>query len=87
MDDLGQWLEQIGLSEYAELFAEQRIGRDVLRELTEQDLKDFGLRSATASDCFGRSLLSMSPLMKRPLRPRRPKSSPSTRPARRNDAI
>ena len=43
MDDIRQWLEQIGLDKYAELFAEQRIGYDVIGELSEQDLKEFGL--------------------------------------------
>src|ERR1700716_4273788 len=41
--DLGQWLHDIGLGDYVESFAEQRITSDVLSELSEQDLKELGL--------------------------------------------
>jgi class 3 adenylate cyclase/predicted ATPase len=37
------WLAGIGLSQYAALFEENRIGLDVLPHLTDQDLKDLGL--------------------------------------------
>jgi len=43
MDNMRQWLEQIGLGEYADLFTEQRIDHDVLRERTEPDLLEFRL--------------------------------------------
>lgn len=37
------WLEQIDLGQYAELFADNRIGFDVLHDLTESDLKGLGV--------------------------------------------
>ena len=38
--EIDQWLERIGLAQYAALFAENEIDLDVLPELTEQDLKE-----------------------------------------------
>jgi class 3 adenylate cyclase/predicted ATPase len=43
MQQIAQWLEKIGLSEYAQRFAENGIDISVLRHLTEQDLKDIGV--------------------------------------------
>src|SRR6516165_2771829 len=40
---IADWLEKLGMSEYAQLFAENRIDFSVLRDLTEQDLKDLGV--------------------------------------------
>ena len=40
---IGEWLASIGLSEYAQRFAENAIDLSVLRDLTEQDLKDLGV--------------------------------------------
>src|SRR5580704_9738767 len=42
-DDLGQWLCGIGLGDYVESFATQRVTWDVLDDLSEQDLKELGL--------------------------------------------
>lgn len=38
-----EWLESIGLSEYAQRFAENGIDLSVVHDLTEQDLKDLGV--------------------------------------------
>jgi SAM domain (Sterile alpha motif) len=43
MQDLAHWLEQLGMSEYAERFAENGINFAALRYLTDQDLKDIGV--------------------------------------------
>lgn len=40
---IAKWLEGLGLSEYAEVFVEQRIDEEVLPDLTDADLKDLGL--------------------------------------------
>ena len=40
---IAKWLEGLGLSEYAEVFAEQRIDEEVLPDLTDADLKDLRL--------------------------------------------
>ena len=43
MQKIGEWLENLGLSEYAERFADNAIDLSVVRDLTEQDLKDLGV--------------------------------------------
>ena len=43
MLSIREWLHSLGLSEYAELFAENRIDLSILRDLTDQDLKDLGI--------------------------------------------
>jgi class 3 adenylate cyclase len=40
---IADWLETLGMSEYAQRFAENRIDFSVLRDLTDQDLKDLGI--------------------------------------------
>jgi len=40
MQQIADWLKELGLSEYAQRFAENRIDFSVLRDLTDQDLKD-----------------------------------------------
>jgi hypothetical protein len=43
MQDLAHWLEELGMSEYAQRFAENRIDFSVLPDLTDSDLKDIGV--------------------------------------------
>jgi class 3 adenylate cyclase/predicted ATPase len=43
MPSIAGWLGSLGLSEYADRFAENRIDVSILRELTDQDLKDLGV--------------------------------------------
>ena len=43
MQEVADWLESLGMSEYAQRFAENRIDFSVLPELTDQDLKDLGV--------------------------------------------
>jgi SAM domain (Sterile alpha motif) len=40
---IADWLGKLGMSEYAQRFAENGIGIAALRHLTEQDLKDIGV--------------------------------------------
>jgi hypothetical protein len=40
---MADWLKKLGMSEYAERFAENDIDASVLPELTDQDLKDLGI--------------------------------------------
>jgi class 3 adenylate cyclase len=44
MQQIADWLEKLGLSEYAGRFADNAIDLSVVRDLTEQDLKDLGVR-------------------------------------------
>jgi class 3 adenylate cyclase/predicted ATPase len=43
MEQIAEWLEKLGMSDYNERFAENRIDFSVLRDLTDQDLKDLGI--------------------------------------------
>ena len=43
MKGVAEWLSLIGLSEYAQRFADNAIDLSVLRDLTEQDLEDLGI--------------------------------------------
>jgi class 3 adenylate cyclase/tetratricopeptide (TPR) repeat protein len=43
MQQIADWLKTLGLSEYADCFAENGIDVSVLRHLTDQDLKDIGV--------------------------------------------
>ena len=42
-DEIGRWLENLGLGKYAQAFAENEIDIDVLPHLSEQDLEKVGL--------------------------------------------
>jgi class 3 adenylate cyclase/tetratricopeptide (TPR) repeat protein len=43
MKGIAEWLGSIGLSEYAQRFAENAIDLSVIRDLTDQDLKELGV--------------------------------------------
>ena len=43
MQRIADWLEKLGMSEYAQRFAENRIDFSVLPELTDQHLTNLGL--------------------------------------------
>jgi SAM domain (Sterile alpha motif) len=43
MQQIADWLKQLGMSEYAERFAENRIDLSVLPDLTDQDLEKLGV--------------------------------------------
>jgi hypothetical protein len=43
MAKVKEWLEDLGLGRYAELFAEHHIDFDVLADLTESDLAQLGV--------------------------------------------
>src|ERR1700756_2508980 len=43
MQQIEDWLEKLGLSEYAPRFAENGIGLAALHHLTDQDLKEIGV--------------------------------------------
>ena len=43
MEEIADWLEKLGMSEYTQSFTEHRIDVSVLRYLTDQDFKDIGI--------------------------------------------
>jgi class 3 adenylate cyclase/tetratricopeptide (TPR) repeat protein/ABC-type transport system involved in cytochrome c biogenesis ATPase subunit len=44
VQQIADWLEKLGLAEYAQRFADNAVDLSVIRDLTEQDLKDLGVR-------------------------------------------
>ena len=63
MPEVVDWLKTLGMSEYAERFAESDIDSSVLPELTDQDLeRTWRLARASAEDvACDRASLSLSP--------------------------
>jgi hypothetical protein len=64
VQEIADWLENLGMAEYAERFAENKIDISVLRHLTDQDLKDIGagcplVRLVTSSVCDVLALFSL----------------------------
>src|SRR5512144_2653387 len=45
MQQIADWLEELGMSEYAQRFADNDIDLTILRDLTDQDLKELGVAS------------------------------------------
>ncbi len=43
MQQVSEWLEKLGLGQYAQRFAENDISFSVLPDLTDQDLKEIGV--------------------------------------------
>ena len=43
MRTVAEWLASLGLSEYAQRFAENRVDGSVLPDLTDQDLTELGI--------------------------------------------
>ena len=45
MQQVADWLEKLGLGQYAQRFAENDINFSILSDLTDQDLKELGMSS------------------------------------------
>jgi hypothetical protein len=43
MQQIADWLEKLGMPEYVQCFADNKIDVSVLPHLTDQDLKDIGI--------------------------------------------
>ena len=52
---MADWLEKLGVSEYARTFAENDIDFSVLSDLTDQHLKDLGVSSLGHRDLLRRT--------------------------------
>ena len=72
MQKIADWLGQLGLSEYAQRFADNAIDLSVIGDLTEQDLKDLGVLLGIAAKFCAQSRSSMGsrllPVKQRPNR-------------------
>src|SRR5262249_3500572 len=70
------WLKKLGMSEYAERFAENGISFAALRHLTDQDLKDIGV-------LLGHRRIMLAAIQE--LAATAPSAPPPTQPAPKND--
>ena len=59
MQQIADWLEKLGMSEYAQRFAENDIDFSVLRDLTDQDLKELGVFARASPEDAARRLPSL----------------------------
>ena len=76
MQQIADWLEEIGMSEYAERFAANDIDTTVLGHLTDQDLKDLGVSLGHRRKILA-AIADIAPFCCR----RRPTQSPKTPPS------
>jgi SAM domain (Sterile alpha motif) len=56
MQSIAEWLERLGLGQYAQRFAENGIDVSVLQDLTDQDLREVGVLLGSrprSQRCFG----------------------------------
>ena len=51
MRGIAEWLASLGLEEYVQPFVDNAIDTSILRDLTEQDLKDLGVLLGIAARC------------------------------------
>jgi len=50
LQPIADWLEKLGLGQYAPRFTENEIDVSVLRHLTDQDFKDMGVPARTSAE-------------------------------------
>ncbi|TMJ37233.1 MAG: hypothetical protein E6G89_14755 [Alphaproteobacteria bacterium] len=55
MSQIAAWLARLGLSKYAEAFAAHEVDFEVLRHLSDDDLKELGLPSDRGAKFWPRS--------------------------------
>ncbi len=58
--DIGEWLEQLGLGEYAEAFAKNRIKIDHLADLIEDDLRELGVAAMGDRKTLSRAIAALA---------------------------
>src|SRR5215471_16729819 len=82
MRQVAEWLKDLGMPEYAERFAENKIDISVLPDLTEQHLKDLGVALGHRL----KMLRAIRDLSGAPVAPTLPSAPTATEPTRRDDA-
>jgi class 3 adenylate cyclase len=82
MQQIADWLKILGMSEYAERFAENKIDISVLPDLTEQHLKDLGVALGDRL----KILRAIRDLGDAPVAVTAPSTPAATEPTRRDDA-
>ena len=66
MQPIADWLEKLGLSEYAQRFADNDIDFTILRDLTDQDLEKIGIASLGHRRKILRAIGNLEPIETRP---------------------
>src|ERR1700722_14387982 len=81
MQRVSEWLEKLGLVQYAQRFAENDITFAILPDLTDQDLKELGVASLGHRRQLLRAIVELgnTPATTTPIPPR-PSSSPPIAP-------
>jgi hypothetical protein len=51
MQQIAEWLEKLGLGQYAQRFAENGIDVSLLHHLTDEELKKIGVLPGIAANC------------------------------------
>ena len=83
MQQIADWLKKLGMSEYTDRFVENHIDESIIRELTDQDLKDLGVVSLGHRR---KMLRAIRDLDNASLAATAPSAPPTTEPTRRDDA-
>ena len=82
MQQIGDWLKKLGMSEYAPRFVENRIDLSVLPDLTDQDLEKLGVLLGDRR----KMLRAIRDLGNSSVAATAPPAPVATEPARRDDA-
>jgi class 3 adenylate cyclase len=86
MQQIAHWLEKLGMSEYAQRFAENRIDLSVLPDLTDQHLKDLGIALGDRLKIL-RAIRELSGAVLAPLQPVLTESKPQDTAERRHVTV
>ena len=54
MQQVTDWLQKLGLGQYAQRFTENDISFSILPDLTDQDLKEIGVSLGIVVSCYAR---------------------------------
>ena len=65
MQQIADWLEKLGLGQYAQRFVENDVSFSVLPDLTDQDLKEIGVSLSHRPESCAPSLTSINLLSRR----------------------
>jgi class 3 adenylate cyclase/predicted ATPase len=76
MQQIADWLEKLGMSEYAQRFAENDINFSILSDLTDQDLKEIGVSSLGHRRHLLRAIAELNGVEKGAAKPAPPAAAP-----------
>jgi SAM domain (Sterile alpha motif)/Adenylate and Guanylate cyclase catalytic domain len=78
MQQIADWLERLGLGQYAQRFAENDISFLILSDLTDQDLKEIGVSSLGHRRQLLRAIAELNAVEKGPLKAAPPAATSAT---------